>query len=280
MKIKIIKVKSIITKSGLPDTDFVINPYVGCQHGCIYCYARFMKKFTNHSEPWGKFLDVKINAADLIPKNTQKYENKSIFISSVTDPYQPIERKYKLTREILKNLISFQPNLCVMTKSDLIIRDIDLLKKFKNCIAGISLSLIDDNLRKEVEPFASSVEKRINALKQLKKAKIKTFIFISPMFPELSHSSSSEPAPWKKIIEKTKNWVDKYWFENLNLYSTLRNNIFQWLKNHHSELVKKYQKIYFTKNNYWNFIEKEIENYCHKNNLNFKIYFHHQRTFG
>lgn len=270
LKIREIKAKSIITKSGL-DVDYVINPYVGCLHGCVYCYARFMKRFTNHHEPWGQFVDVKINAAELIPKNI-KYKNKSIMISSVTDPYQPAERKYKLTRKILENLILLQPDLCIMTKSDLITRDIDLLKRFKSCVAGVSLSLLDDSTRKEVEPFTSSVERRINAIKELKKAGIKTFIFISPMFPELTN--------WKEIIEKTKNFTEEYWFENLNLYPSLRYNIFQWLRNYHPQLVKKYREIYFTKNNYWTGVEEEIENYGKKNNLNFKIYFHHRKTFA
>ena len=113
-----------------------------------------MKRFTNHPELWGEFLDVKINSADLISKNTNKYRNKSITISSVTDPYQSAEGKYKLMRGILTNLISLQPNLCIMTKSHLIVRDIDLLKKFKKCIAGVSLSLLDDSIRRKVEPLA------------------------------------------------------------------------------------------------------------------------------
>ena len=271
LKIREIKAKSIITKSGL-DVDYVINPYVGCQHGCIYCYARFMKRFTDHHEPWGKFLDVKINAAELIPQDAKKYKNKSIMISSVTDPYQPIERKYQLTRKILERLVALEPDLCVMTKSDLIVRDIDLLKQFKKCIAGVSSSLLDDKIRKEVEPFASSIEKRINAVKELKKVAIRTFIFISPMFPELTD--------WKGIISKTRNSTDEFWFENLNLYPSLRYNIFHWLKDYHPELVKKYQEIYFTKNDYWDKIEKEINEYGKKNNLNFKIYFHHRKTLA
>ncbi len=271
LKIREIKAKSIITKSGL-NVDYVINPYVGCMHGCIYCYARFMKRFTNHHEPWGRFLDVKINAAELIPQNTKKYKNKSIMISSVTDPYQPAEGKYKLMRGILERLIPLGPDLCVITKSDLIIKDIDLLKKFKKCVAGISLSLLDTSIQKEVEPFASPIERRINAVKQLKKAGIRTFIFISPMFPELTD--------WKAIVEKTKNFVDEFWFENLNLYPSIRYNIFQWLRNHHPELVKKYREMYFTKKDYWGKAEKEIKDYGKKNSLIFKIYFHHQKTYG
>ena len=267
LKIKEIKAKSIIQKSALPGSDFVINPYIGCLHGCIYCYARFMKRFTNHPEPWGKFIDAKVNAPDLVPRNIKKYKDKSIGISSVTDAYQPIEGKYKLTRGVLKNLITLQPDLWVLTKSDLIIRDIDLLKQFKKCVVGVSLSTLDDKIRKEVEPLAASVERRINALKKLKEAGIKTYVFISPIFPFLTD--------WQGIIEKTKNFAGEFWFENLNLYPSLRNNIYSWLKNHHPELVKKYQEIYFTKNNYWNKVEKEIDDYGRKNKLNFKIYFHH-----
>jgi len=272
VKIKEIKAKSIITKSGLPDSDFVINPYIGCMHGCIYCYARFMKRFTNHKEPWGKFLDIKINAPDLIPKDTNKYKNKSITIASVTDAYQPMERKYKLMRGILENLIPLQPNLCIMTKSDLIVRDIDLLKKFKKCIAGVSLSLLDDKIRKQVEPFSSSVKKRINAVKELKRAGINTFIFISPVFPELSD--------WKAIIRRTKNFVDEFWFENLNVRGTNWSDIKKWLKDSQPELLKRYEEIYFRKNDYWNKVEKEIESFCKDNKLNFTIYFHHQRNYS
>lgn len=267
IKIKKIIAKSIITKSGLPDSDFVINPYIGCMHGCIYCYARFMKRFTDHHEPWGKFLDVKTNAAELIPKKTAKYENRSITISSVTDPYQPVERKYKLMRGILTNLISLQPDLCIMTKSELILRDIDLLKRFRRCIAGVSLSLKDDSIRKEVEPLASSIERRIHALKELKKAEIRTFLFISPIFPGLTN--------WMQTILETKDFVDEFWFENLNVRATNWGNIKSWLENYHPDLLKEYEEIYFRKNYYWIDVEKKMESFCKKNRLNFSIYFHH-----
>ena len=148
MKIKEIKAKSIITKSAL--ADYVINPYTGCMHGCIYCYARFMKRFTNHPEPWGDFVDVKINAPDLIPEKTDKYKNKTILMGSVTDAYHPIEIKYKLTRKILEKLIPLQLDLNILTKSDLVLRDIDLLKKFKNLLVTFSLSFLDEKYRKQL----------------------------------------------------------------------------------------------------------------------------------
>jgi DNA repair photolyase len=116
MKVKEIIVKNIITKSNLPDADFVINPYTGCTHSCIYCYARFMKRFTGHDEKWGQFIDVKINGADLVINNIKKITNKSIFMSSVTDPYLPLEKKYKITRNILCKLVEFDPLPIVKTK--------------------------------------------------------------------------------------------------------------------------------------------------------------------
>lgn len=267
MKIKEIKAKSIITKSGLPDSDFVINPYIGCMHSCIYCYARFMKRFTGHIEPWGEFVDIKINAPDLIPKDTNKYKDKSITIGSVTDPYQPIERKYRITRKILERLIPLQPHLGLMTKSDLVVRDIDLFKQFKDCIVALSLSVLDDKIRKELEPLSSSPSKRINALKEVHKNRIPTALFISPIFPEITD--------WKKIINKTKSFVDEYWFENLNLYPSIKREIYRFLKKNKPGLIEKYKNIYSKNSNHWDIEERNIKEFCKKNKINCRIYFHH-----
>ena len=168
MKIKEIQASSIITKSNLPDADYVINPYVGCMHSCIYCYARFMKRFTGHTEEWGKFVDVKVNAPDLIPAKTSKYRGKSIFLASVTDAYLPLERKYQLTRKILEKLIPLQPNLGVQTKSDLDVRDIDLLKQFKNCEVGFMITTLEERLL-IVEHYNLCERNTYEAARQLKK---------------------------------------------------------------------------------------------------------------
>ena len=269
MKIKEIKAKTIIVKTNLPEGDFVINPYVGCMHGCKYCYARFMKRFTGHTEPWGSFVDIKFNAPDLIPKGTNKYRDKSITISSVTDPYQPIERKYKITRKILERLIPLQPNLDLITKSDLVVRDIDLFKQFKNCMVTLSFSITDEKLRKQVELLSSPAEQKINALKELHKAKIPTALFISPIFPQITD--------WEKIINQTKSFVDEYWFENLNLYPSIKSEIFNFLRKSKPELIEKYKEFYSKNSNYWDIEENKINEFCKKNKINCKIYFHHKR---
>jgi DNA repair photolyase len=269
LKIKEIKVKSIITKSGLPECDFVINPYVGCMHGCKYCYARFMKRFTGHKEVWGSFVDVKINASELIPEDAEKYKDKSITIGSVTDPYQPIEIRYRLTRKILEKLLPLQPHLDLMTKSHLVVRDIDLFKQFKDCTIAISLSILDDKIRKELESLASPVNKRIKALEKLHKAGIKTVLFISPIFPEITD--------WEAIISKTKSFVDEYWFENLNFYPSIRNDVYKFLRKYKSQLVQKYKEIYTNGNDYWIIEERRIREFCEKNKIVYRIYFHHRK---
>jgi len=269
IKIREIKAKSIITRSNLPDTDYVINPYIGCIHSCLYCYARFMKRFTGHKEPWGKFIDIKINAPDLIPERTLKYEGKSIFMSSVTDPYNPLERKCQLTRRILERLIPLQPDLGIQTKSDLVLRDIDLLRQFRSCQVGMTITTTDDNLRKEIEPSTSSVQKRIKALGRLKEAGINTYVFIGPILPFFTE--------WKEIVYRTKNFTDSYMFENLNITGAVWSQVKNWLNERHSDLLREYEHIYFTKNNYWDKVEEEIKLFCKEQKVDFRIYFHHRK---
>ncbi len=268
MKVKEIKAKSIIVKSNLPEGDFVINPYTGCSHACLYCYARFMKRFTNHLEPWGDFVDVKINAPDLIPESTGKYKNRSITIGSVTDPYLPLETKYKLTRKILERLIRLQPRLDIITKSDLILRDVDLLKQFDDCIIAVSASLLDEKAKNKLEPKSMSTTRRLETLKKLHEADIQTALFISPIFPEISD--------WHKLINLTKDFVDEYWFENLNLYPSIRDQVYGFLRAYNSDLISKYREIYSAGSRYWDKVEKDIKDYCAGNKLNCRIYFHHK----
>lgn len=268
MVLKEIQSKSIITKSNLPESDFVINPYTGCSHACIYCYARFMKRFTGHNEEWGEFIDVKINAADLIPKNLEKYSDKSLVIGSVTDPYQKAEEKYEITRQILEKLIDYPSRVDIITKSNLVTRDIDILKKFKNLRVVFSLGQSDDKAVEKLEPGAPSITERINALKSLHENNIRTVVFISPIFPLLSD--------WKKTISKTKKYADEYWFENLNIYPSVRNNIYAFLKSNYPELIDKYRDIYKDEKMYWDETENQIKEFCQKEGLNHKIYFHHQ----
>ncbi len=155
----------------------------------------------------------------------------------------------------------------IQTKSNLILRDIDLLKQFVNCEAGITITTTDDDIRKEIEPYTSSVQDRMEALRKLKQENIKNYIFIWPIMPYLTN--------WKDIINQTKEYVDFYMLENLNIKGSIWNAVKLWLNKNHPELLKKYEEIYFTKNNYWEEVELEIRSFCLKNNIKCQIYFNH-----
>lgn len=267
MIVKEIQAKTALTKSKLPAADYVVNAYTGCTHKCIYCYAEFMKRFTNHNEEWGNFIDIKTFEKTNIPKDIH---NKNILLSSVTDPYNHFEIKYKKTRQILEKLINADCHIGILTKSKNVLRDTELFKQFKNIEVGISMNTIDDNFRKAIEPKASSIEDRIDALKTLKKNNIKNYIFISPMFPYLSD--------YKTIIEQTKDFVDYYGFENLNLRAGYKYRVLNLIKEKYNNLYNDYMDIYQNKSNsFWHELEKEIIKYCKNNNIKYKMWFYHEK---
>lgn len=163
--------------------DYVINPYTGCQHACTYCYARFMKRFTGHTEPWGEFVDVKVNAAELLEKEIKRKKRGRVWISGVCDPYQPLEKKYRLTRVCLEILVREKWPVVIQTRSPLVLRDIDILVKSRDLEAGMSVTTADDKIRKIFEPFAPSVNLRVKALGELHNAGIRTYAMIAPVLP-------------------------------------------------------------------------------------------------
>ncbi len=183
MKIKEVFAKSVLTKTAIPGFEYCINPYVGCGHGCRYCYAGFMKRFTGHKEPWGEFVDVKVNAPDLAKKQLRRAKRGLVAIGTVTDPYQPLERKYRITRRILEALLEKQFPVNVLTRSSLCLRDIDLFKQFRDIRVGFSVTTHDEEIRKILEPWAPSIESRVQALGTLHQEKIRTYAFIGPMLP-------------------------------------------------------------------------------------------------
>ena len=171
-----------MTKSSLPLGGYSVNPYVGCPFECKYCYASFMKRFTGHKEPWGKFLDVKYWPEI---KNPEKYSGKQVLIGSVTDGYNPYEKKYKRTRKLLEELETSNAKITICTKSDLVKRDLDVLRKMKDVTVSFSINTIDELFRRDMDK-ASSIECRLTAMKEVYEAGIRTVCFVSPIFPGIT----------------------------------------------------------------------------------------------
>ena len=177
--------KSILSASKV--YPYAINPYTGCQHGCLYCYARFMKRFTGHREAWGQFVDVKVNAPDLLRREITKKKTGKVWISGVCDPYQPLEEKYKLTRQCLEILAQNNWPVIVQTRSPLVLRDIDILKEGRDFEVGLSITTADDGIRKLFEPYAPAIKDRVRALDELHKTGIRTYVMIAPVLPGAEH---------------------------------------------------------------------------------------------
>jgi DNA repair photolyase len=186
-----ITARSILNKSKI--FDYCLNPYTGCQVGCRYCYARlFIPRYTGHSEPWGTFVDVKVNAVEILRRQLRRAKKGVVWVSSVCDPYQPLERRLALTRRLLEELLKSQFPVNIQTKSALVLRDIDLLRRFEAIEVGFTITTENEAVARLFEPGASSVAQRIEALGLLKQAGLKTFAFLGPLLPGDPHRLASQ----------------------------------------------------------------------------------------
>lgn len=213
-----IKAKTILSRSQV--NDYTLNPYRGCEHGCRYCYAIFMRRFTDHKERWGEFVDVKINASELLKVEIRKKKIGMVWISGVCDPYQPVERKYRLTRRCLEILIANNWPVTIQTKSPLVLRDIDILMtpqkiydflgtpiRAKNLEVGFTITTAEENIRRIFEPHAPSIDKRIDALRILHLKGIRTFAMIAPVLPGADG-----------LVDLLKNKIDYVILDRLNYH--------------------------------------------------------------
>ena len=256
MAIQEIEVKVVMTKSNLPVADFSVNPYVGCTHACKYCYASFMKRFTNHPEPWGSFVDVKMWPEI---KNAKKYAGKEAFFGSVTDCYQPCEAKYKRTRALLEQLQGSGISVSISTKSDLVLRDLDLIKTFPNARVSWSINTLEEDFRKEMDRGVS-IERRLNAMRQFYEAGVQTTCFISPIFPGITDV--------EEIILRAKGYCNLVWLENLNLRGDYKGRILDWIHLNHPELDSLYREIYIRKDRtYWSNLDAQMRGFCAEEGL-------------
>ena len=254
------RVKDYLTKTKLEIYDYVINPYVGCPNKCLYCYAAYMSSFSKHSEEWGEFLDVKRTNKKI---NTFKIKGKKLMIGTVTDPYNSYEEKYKITRMLLEQLTKSEAHIDIVTKSKLVLRDIDLFKKMKYTNIVISICLLDESIKKKLEPNSSSITDRIETLKVLKQNGIRTVVFISPIIPFITD--------YKQIIKSTKDFVDEYWFDMLNLRGSFKTKMFKFISDEFPTYKSIYEDIYKKKNTqYFEELSLEIKNYCEENKINYK----------
>ena len=261
IKVNHIETKSVMTKSNTPIGGYSVNPYVGCPHACKYCYASFMKRFTGHTEVWGAFMDVK-DWPEI--KNPKKYADQKVIIGTVTDGYNPLEETYKNTRRLLEELKDSGADILICTKSDLVLRDLDLLKEINEnsrLTVSWSINTLDEEFKDDMDA-AVSIERRLAAMKEVYAAGIRTICFISPVFPGITDIEA--------IIDRTKDQCDLVWLENLNLRGGFKADIMKYISDKHPDLVQLYDEIYNKKNrSYFEALEKKAEELAKKYDCRF-----------
>jgi DNA repair photolyase len=187
--------KSIITRNNSPDVGFEtsLNPYRGCEHGCIYCYARPTHEYLGFSAglDFESKIMVKTNAPELLRAELEspRWQPQTLVMSGVTDPYQPVERKLRITRGCLEVLAKFRNPVAIITKNHLVTRDADLLRDLSaNHAAAVNISVtsLDSNLQRVLEPRTSSPQARLDAIRQLRTAGIPTGVMVAPIIPGLT----------------------------------------------------------------------------------------------
>lgn len=255
-----IEVRSVITKSNLPVCNYSVNPYVGCTHACRYCYASFMKRFTGHAEPWGGFIDVKYWPEI---KNPSKYKGKEIFIGSVTDPYNPQEAEYQRTRAFLEQMQDSGARISIATKSDLVLRDLELIRKFPDARVSWSVNTLDEDFKNDMDD-AVSIGRRLDAMRIFHDEGIRTTCFISPIFPGLTDVEA--------IIEQSRGECNLIWLENLNLRGAFKPVIMEYIREKHPDLYPLYDEIYNRGNlSYWEWLDREMRSFTESIGLDYVV---------
>ncbi|MEW6747333.1 MAG: radical SAM protein [Planctomycetota bacterium] len=203
MRVQEIEIKTALVRSRIPGVDFVINPYLGCSHGCRYCYATFMRKYSHHNQgtPWGEFVEVKTNIVDVLRSELQRKRRPGhAHLSSVCDPYQPVERHYRLTRRCLELLRDFGWEVDVLTRSSLVTRDIDVLTACSEVLVGLSVPTDDERVRRILEPRSTSIATRLTTLRRLREAGLSTWVFIAPVLPMNPERLHALVSPWVDFV--------------------------------------------------------------------------------
>jgi DNA repair photolyase len=245
VKVVEMKAKSILVRSTLPDTEYVVNPFTGCVFGCHYCYASFAGRFVG--EPignWGNYVYAKINAVPLFEIELAKLRRAgrapSILLSSVTDAYQGAEKKYRLTRGILEALARepYPGVVGILTKSPLVLRDADLLAKIPRAHVGLTVTTTDDRLSRFLEQRAPLASRRLETLAALNARGIETYAFVGPLLPHFRYDRGALDALFAGLASAG---VGSLYVEHINLRPYIQQRMLRALRSAPPEVQEVYR---------------------------------------
>ncbi|MBM3307961.1 MAG: radical SAM protein [Candidatus Eisenbacteria bacterium] len=234
-----LRCRSLLTRSGIPSVDYAVNPYFGCTHGCAYCYATFMLKFRDAPGPWGSFVGVKENAAFVLARELARRKPGRILFGTVCDAYQPAEAGHRVTRECLRALIGARGfGVGILTKSDLVVRDVDVLAELGQVRVGFSMTTLDDDLARLVEPGAPPPRSRLEAMRELARAGVAVWGFIAPVLPTFSDSEETLRA---LMVALRDAGADRVLVDTLNPYPQVRHRLWPIIARHYPDRAAAYE---------------------------------------
>jgi len=259
MEVKKIQCKTALSSSSLPGLSYSLNPYRGCQHHCVYCYAPNVLRI--NQDQWDTTIEVKTNIPIVLGKEIKTKKRGVVGISTVTDPYQPLEQKYLLTRYCLEQLLKVDFPIHIQTKSTLVTRDIDLISRFSESQVMMSIATVHDEQRKLLEPYSSPIQERLQTLRTYADAGVKTSVFFGPLYP----TTSLEEIP---LILDTfrESGATEIWIDMLRLKPGIWENIQKGLQEN-QEVFQIFSKHMFETKNYYINIREEIRKKGKERNL-------------
>jgi len=240
-KVVEVKCRSALSRSGLSGLEYSLNPYKGCEHGCLYCYAPAVLHYEGKA-PWGCFVEARTNIPVVLAHELRRLPKGTVGVGTVTDPYQPAELKYRLTRHCLEQLLRKQWPVCVQTKSGNVVGDIDLLRSFKDLEVGMTVTAHDDAERKSFEPGASSVDERIEALGKLGAAGIRTFLFFGPVLPGLVEDENRLGELFRRLAAAK---VGRVMVDRLRVHAGVWDRLRPGVMERHPRLAGAYEEVLF-----------------------------------
>lgn len=262
MKITEINCKTALSPSGIYGWVYALNPYTGCAHNCRYCYAPNILRIRR--QEWGEFVKVKRNLPTVLAQELKKKPPGLVGISSVTDPYQPIEKKLNITRYALELLLKHKFTVSLITKSPLILRDLDLIAQFEYNEVTLTVTTLDEGLCKILEPNAPPVRSRLEALEKLSNEGLNTYAFIGPLYPNLELQEVPE-----FIDAIAATGVGTIMVDTLNLKPGIWRDVKAVLQEL-PEVRDVFQRRLFQDKDYYHKVFHEIEVYCGKVGVKFE----------
>jgi DNA repair photolyase len=241
VRIREVECRSLLNKSGL--ADYAVNCYAGCSHGCRYCYARFATRYSHPGESWGDFVDVKINAPTVLEKELRRRRAGRVFMSSVCDGWQPAESGYGLSGQCLEMLIRRGFPVTILTKSGLILRDLGLLAGKPDVELGVTVTALNEDVRKYIEPAGAATESRFHVLEEARRRGIETYAFVGPLLPGLTDTEENLSGLLKAIRE---SGVAYFYLDRLNPRFGVWPDVKALLERHHPHLVEHCRRILFS----------------------------------